>query len=203
MEGLKRIPPGSVDYVITDPPYNVDKAEWDVGVLDLLDKCAEECARVLKPEGLMLWFTPTKYLLKIGFLISQHIRYRWSLAWVNNELGGAASVGFSKYTLIMLFSNAESVHRNIADVFIHKEHVESKHPTPKPLGLLRDLVLAFTREGDVILDPFMGSGTTAVACKQLNRRFIGFEVNEDYVRLAEERLKQASLREIFSKEVVR
>lgn len=62
------------------------------------------------------------------------------------------------------------------------------HEAQKPLALLEFLIRLTTRESQIILDPFIGSGSTAVACKKLNRRFIGFEINSDYVKIAQERL---------------
>lgn len=63
------------------------------------------------------------------------------------------------------------------------------HPTVKPIALMEYLIKLVTREGQLVLDPFIGSGTTAIACKKLNRRFIGFEINHDYCNIAEKRLK--------------
>ena len=63
------------------------------------------------------------------------------------------------------------------------------HPTQKPINLFRELVLASTKEGDVILDPFIGSGTTAVAAIKENRHFIGMELNKEYYDIACERIK--------------
>ena len=60
--------------------------------------------------------------------------------------------------------------------------------TQKPLPLLEWLLNKYTKEGDLILDPFMGSGTTAVACYKLKRRYIGFELDEEYFNLANERI---------------
>ena len=62
------------------------------------------------------------------------------------------------------------------------------HPTVKPLPIIRNLVENSSREGALVLDPFMGSGTTAVACKELNRNFIGFEINPDYHAASLQRL---------------
>lgn len=62
------------------------------------------------------------------------------------------------------------------------------HPTQKPLALLEELVKTFSNEGDLVLDNTMGSGTTGVACKNLNRRFIGIEMNEEYFKIAQDRL---------------
>ena len=66
---------------------------------------------------------------------------------------------------------------------------KSSHPTQKPVKLMSYLITLGSREGDVILDPFMGSGTTGVAAKQLNRKFIGIEKEKEYVKIAKARIK--------------
>ena len=67
------------------------------------------------------------------------------------------------------------------------------HPTIKPLNIIETLVANSSREGDVIMDPFMGSGTTGVACANLGRDFIGMELKEDYFRTAEQRIREAEM----------
>ncbi len=74
---------------------------------------------------------------------------------------------------------------------------EPKHPTQKPIQLIKYLTSMYSNPNNLILDPFMGSGTTAVACKQLGRNFIGFEINPEYCKIAEERLKQKILRDVL------
>ena len=64
------------------------------------------------------------------------------------------------------------------------------HPTPKPKHFIKEIVQMTTNENDLILDPLIGSGSTAVACKQLKRRFIGFEIRKDYCSLANKRLEK-------------
>jgi DNA modification methylase len=73
--------------------------------------------------------------------------------------------------------------------------IESKqgHLTPKPLELIKNIIRHSSKKGDIVLDCFMGSGTTAVACQQLGRNFIGFETEQTYVRIAEKRLSQKTL----------
>lgn len=68
-----------------------------------------------------------------------------------------------------------------------REKSEGKHPTQKPLALLERIILASTNEGDLILDPFNGSGTTGIACVRLNRRYIGIEKEIEFVKLTERR----------------
>lgn len=74
----------------------------------------------------------------------------------------------------------------------YKQYFEpfaNSHPCVKPKKLLEYLVNMLTREGQIVLDPFLGSGTTAVACKKLKRKFIGIEREKEYVKIAEARLK--------------
>lgn len=68
------------------------------------------------------------------------------------------------------------------------EKIHGKHPTQKPLNLLKRIVLASTKENDIVLDPFCGSGTTAVICRQNNRTFIGIEIDNNYCELAKKRI---------------
>jgi site-specific DNA-methyltransferase (adenine-specific) len=72
-----------------------------------------------------------------------------------------------------------------------REKVHSRHPTQKPLRLLRRVVLACTGEGDLVFDPFCGSGTTGVAAKELGRFFVGAETEEGYAELAARRIRAA------------
>ena len=69
------------------------------------------------------------------------------------------------------------------------EKIFGKHPTQKPVYLLERILLASTRERDVVLDPFCGSSTTGVACKHLNRHYIGIDNNLEYIKLSKERIE--------------
>jgi len=71
-----------------------------------------------------------------------------------------------------------------------REKIHGKHPTQKPLELLKRVISSCTEENAIILDPFMGSGTTAVACLNTNRNFIGIELDEKYVKIAEKRINE-------------
>jgi len=86
--------------------------------------------------------------------------------------------------------NNQKTHHSVWNYEIAKKQ---GHLTPKPLDLMKNIIIHSSNEGDTVLDPFMGSGTTAVACKQLGRNFIGFEINSVYVEIAKERLSQETL----------
>ena len=79
-----------------------------------------------------------------------------------------------------------------------REKLFGKHPTQKPLYLLEKIILASTREDDLILDPFCGSGTTGVVCKKWGRKFIGIDITEEFVALSKERLIHTQWRSAIS-----
>jgi site-specific DNA-methyltransferase (adenine-specific) len=68
-----------------------------------------------------------------------------------------------------------------------------KHPAPFPVGLARDQISSWSNEGDIVFDPFMGSGTTGVAAKKLNRNFIGIELDPEYFAIAEKRINETQI----------
>lgn len=74
-----------------------------------------------------------------------------------------------------------------------KDKKKYRHPTIKPLPIIETLIRNSSKEGDVVLDPFMGSGTTAVAAQNLNRKYIGYELNDKYCKVADVRLKEQKL----------
>jgi site-specific DNA-methyltransferase (adenine-specific) len=78
------------------------------------------------------------------------------------------------------------------------EKVHGKHPTQKPLALVERCILASTNPGDRVLDPFMGSGTTGVACVETGRAFTGIELSDDHVELALRRIKEITSQEVFN-----
>lgn len=83
---------------------------------------------------------------------------------------------------------------NINAVLSNKERCG--HPAPFPIQLANDHIISWSNEGDIVLDCFMGSGTTGVACVNTNRNFIGIEIDENYFHIAEERIKSAELSKI-------
>ena len=89
--------------------------------------------------------------------------------------------------------NTEAVNNGCYEMPLTKisEKSSGKHPNQKPVKLMRDLIEVLTNDGDLVLDPFMGSGTTGVACVNLNRNFIGIELDEGYFKIAEERIQKA------------
>jgi len=196
LKGLKLLPDNSVDLILTDPPYGISKD----GIVndDTLWAYDINYGRLLKEDGILIIFTSTKYLKDVINLIN--LPYKWQFIWYcsNNMIPGG--IGFAKYTSALIFSNGK-VFKNAQDLKCFpagtKELRDVNHPTPKPLKIIRYLVDKFSDRNSIILDPFMGSGTTAVACKQLGRNFIGFEIIPEYVDICNKRLNQSNIKEWF------
>ena len=92
--------------------------------------------------------------------------------------------------------NEYSQRFNIWDISPQRQSGKNKHVAPFPVSLITDHILSWSNKDDIILDPFMGSGTTAVACKQLNRNFVGIELEQQYIDIANERLKNENVQTI-------
>lgn len=204
-----------VDAIITDPPYNINQAEWD-NDFDL-SEIVSVCKKLLKPSGNFIIFQgwsnvcETKQLLDKYFICQDWIIYdrikgrggkkhlvstREDILWYSNgedytfnkipstikkKTGG---LGLKNGCEFRALSN---VWTDISPIVPwSKERVN--HPTQKPVQLMKRCVELWTNEGDLVLDFTMGSGSTGVACKELGRRFIGIDNNEEYVNIAKERL---------------
>ena len=83
-------------------------------------------------------------------------------------------------------------------MFLPRTKTKSRHPTEKPVKLFKYLIETYTNEGDLVLDNCIGSGTTGVACKETNRNFIGIEINQEYVDIANERVAYTTVTDFWS-----
>ena len=192
LEIMKDIPDKSVDLVLTDPPYGVRKE----GISNDQTLWAYEIdyRTLLKKDGILIMFTSTKYLKEVLNFVN--LPYKWQFIWYCSNNMIPVGIGFAKYTSVLIFSEG-SVFRNAQDCRENPagtiELKKLNHPTPKPIKIVKYLAEKFSKVDETILDPFLGSGTTAVAAKQLGRNFIGIEINSDYCKIAEDRLRQTEL----------
>jgi len=176
-----------VDLVLTDPPYGVGKAAWD----DTLPLWwMDDAARLAPALGVM---PGVPNLLRLPHEIGR-LTYRWTLAAhiVNGMTRGA--MGYGNWIPCLVYAADDiSIYRQASDagrVVIGRD-TKPDHPSPKPYEAMRWFVSSLP--GDTILDPFMGSGTTLRAAKDLGRRAIGIEIEEKYVEIAIKRLQQETL----------
>lgn len=174
----------SVDVVITDPPYGVNyrNNEWDKEIPEWLDIARNKSSVLVFTTAIItLWNYPQP---------------DWVGCW-KIKAGASRSRlgGFNHWCPIMFYGKPKF----IVDTFetsLGKTIHENKgidHPSPKPLNLMKWIIENSSNEGDTILDPFMGSGTTGVACVQLNRNFIGIEIDKGYFDIASKRIAVAQM----------
>ena len=234
LEEMKKIPDGSVDLVLTDPPYGTTACKWDTVIP--FEPLWAQYKRMIKDNGAIVLFgsEPFSSLLRCSNIKN----YKYD--WVWDKKHGANFAQANKRPLknienVMVFydkpcfynpqkiqnpkgeekrskyppslqkecfvgqvaMNADFAHfgsKYESDKLLPKSILvfsrDSKpvHPTQKPVALMEYLIKTYTNEGETVLDNCMGSGTVGVACKNLNRKFIGIEKDETYFKIAQDRI---------------
>lgn len=228
LELLKDIPDGSVDLILTDPPYGTTACKWD-SVIDF-DLMWAELKRVIKPNGAIVLFGSEPFSSALRMSNIKNYKYDW--VW--DKVKPSGHLNAKKRPMLMIeniivFNAHHSIYKpiktkqkervsanslsNKSDVYgsevavssiINEKHPSQiikvsnanqkgrLHPTQKPVALLEYLIKTYTNENDLVLDFTMGSGSTGVACVNTNRKFIGFELDPDYFKIAQERINQAA-----------
>lgn len=194
VELMKELPDKSVDLVLTDPPYGLEYQydcykDTEENLKNLINKIMPEILRVSK-----------RALISCGHTnIQKYPKYNWLLCWYYGTTNALNSWGFTSWQPILAYGKDAYLENGLGarmDVIKDSHAPESwlkgkEHSCNKPLPFWEKLLMrGSVKETDIILDPFMGSGTTAVACKNLKRNFIGFEISEKYCEIARQRLRQ-------------
>lgn len=193
---LKTLEDGSVDLIVTDPPYLVNyrdrmgrKVANDSNAEAVLPAFAE-MYRVLKDNSLCICFAGwtaldgfTSAWAEAGFRIVGHIV--WTKEYASNK-GQTAYHHESAYVLAKGWPDKPVT--PFADVQEWVYSGNKLHPTEKSVENIGAVIRAFSKRGDVVLDPFLGSGTTAVAAALNGRGFVGIELEQKYCALAERRV---------------
>jgi len=202
LEGLKRMPRKSIDLIITDPPYgdNVVYGRWNKAIANNqhpLINCMAlfEFQRVLKDNSVVYNFTSWKHYPFLTEFIIRYTKFKIRHLVVCNKKGMKLGYGFrNKHELILVLEKGRGTYnlKNFANVvdFDTITHTKSSHPHKKPEKLIERLLLHSSKENDLVLDPFIGGGTTAVVCKRLKRNFIGFEIDDKYHSLALKKIEE-------------
>ncbi len=188
LEVMRSMPDKSVDAVITDPPYGVEIANWDVAPTS---EFISECQRISK--GTIVLFGGASMRSVSEFVKLQPDRMLiWSPKFT---LSHTASNGlFYRWHPIYTWNLPDRVKAFKWDILDDNTECGNwwKHSCTKPVSLMTKLV-QIAHDGDTILDPFMGSGTTGVACVQTGRNFIGVEIDPTYFAIAERRIAEAQM----------
>ena len=201
-DGFKQIEDNSIDLVITDPPYG-DDSSYGRNLKEIqnnenpLTNCRAlvEIQRVLKNNKTCYNFTNWKHYPFLNEFVMRYTDFKIKNLVVCNKNNFGFGYPFrNKYELIMVLDkgNAEYNNNDFANVinFKNTDYDEQTHPHKKPVDIIRKILHHSSKEGDLVLDCFVGSGSIPVACKQLNRRFIGFEIDFNYFNQAVNRLSQ-------------
>ena len=213
------LPDESVDLILTDPPYGINFVPQRQGSKERLgdtpiandeligeDWCVwfmpicKELFRVLKKDSVAYFFSGfNPYYYYYYCLINCGFGIKANLIWVKNNFGLGYHFRREYEQVLVGFKGfPKTPNKAMSDVIFEKkvDGMALLHLCQKPENLIRVLIKQYSNENDVILDPFMGSGTTAICSKQLGRKFIGFEVEQDYIDVANKRLNQTTLLEV-------
>ena len=232
---MQKIESGSVDAIITDPPYGTTACKWD-SVIDF-ELMWEQLKRIIKPNGAIVLFGSEPF--SSALRISNIKNYRYD--WIWEKAIGANPLLCKKQPMkyhenISIFYKKQPTYNpqmtkgkmrnkkpqmtgkkddenwggamrgikgidNVNDLYYPRSYqyfsnASQKgkvHPTQKPVALMEYLIKTYTNEGETVLDFTMGSGSTGVAAKNLNRSFIGIEQDPNYFKIAEERINKHDL----------
>lgn len=183
--------PNTFDAIITDPPYPKE-------YLHLYKLLAEQAAVLLKPGGSLLAMAGQSYLPEIYASMSHYLlNYHWTLCYATP--GGQSSISVSNYKRVntfwkpvLWFVKGRYTSRQVSDVIRSDKNDKRYHEWGQSERGMAELVEKLTSPGDLVLDPFLGGGTTAVVCHKLGREFVGVDIEQRNVDLTKGRLHESS-----------
>lgn len=219
LEGMKEIPDGSIDLIVTDPPYQFKDTtgagafgtcrgkssekkgrtyhrEVEPMADGISDEHLEQMCRVCNIPNIYLFCNKDQVPQYLNFGISHNLNFD-ILTWHKTDptpMCGNKYLSDTEYIIFLRGKGARvyGKYESKRKFFVTKANTKDKHiwghPTIKPLDIVQTLIFNSSLEGEVVLDPFMGSGTTAIAAKKEGRHYIGFELSKDYYDIAQKRI---------------
>lgn len=215
LEVMKDIEDGSVDLVVTDPPYEI--ATTGAGIYKQADKqyvkelngmkdgfseeVLDELCRVMKKINIYFFCSQKQIIPLLDYFVKKK-KCNWNiLSWHktnpipacgNKYLTDTEFILFFREKGVKVYGSFDTKRTWYATPLNQSDKKKYGHPTVKPLSILENLVVNSSQEGEVVLDCFMGSGSTGVACLNTNRNFIGIELDEGYFEIAQNRIEEAT-----------
>ena len=216
---MQKIPDKSIDLVLTDVPYNLGEVnpnlikfknrqnmnkanveEWNKEFNPIA--FLPETKRILKPNGNVFIYTSHRNFGDyFKWLDKNFARVFFGVWHKTNPVPQVRKVSFLSSLELFIcawntphkwnFTYQNEMH-NFIESPICSGNIRTEHPTQKPIVIMKHIIKKASNQGDTILDPFMGSGTTGVAAKELGRNFIGIEISPEYFKIAERRINQAT-----------
>ena len=185
---MASMPDNSVDMIFTDPPYDADS-------IVLYGDLARLAARVLKPNGSLITYVGHYAVLDVGNLMREHLRFWWMMALVHG--GQAARLPgkwvFVEWKPLMWFVKGGRNNNNyVADLFKSNPPTKKEHDWQQDTSEACYYIEQLTLPGDIVLDPFAGSGTTILAANSIGRRAIGIELDDERAMIARGRINAIS-----------
>lgn len=174
----------SVDLIFTDPPYDGDSVV-------LYEDAARIAARILKPGASMIAYSGQRYLPDVLAGMSKHLRYWWTIAGVHeggNQMLQKLGIRCGWKPLVWFVKDTRGDVQNVMLDVVRGDREKDAHEWQQSQIEAVQLIEKLCAPGGVVVDFCLGGGTTAVACKHLGRRFIGFEVNAQSLECSVERL---------------
>lgn len=215
IEGMKKIPSASIDMVLTDPPYTSPTVHAfgrqkvnrlsDLAIQEFyFAEIKKEWERILKPNAPVLIFCDDIYSAVLMGLF-----YEWQqknlVIWDKGKIGMGNP--FRKQHELIFYANRGSIVLNKETLthiptVIKEPLTKEYHGAEKPVRLLQKLINGLTDNNGTVLDCFMGSGSTAIACMNTHRNYIGFELDKSYWAIAQKRVeenkKELDVRTLFN-----
>jgi site-specific DNA-methyltransferase (adenine-specific) len=193
-----------VDAIICDPPYGIDfksnhrKEKYEKisndNDLSFLDEYFQKCNKLLNEDTHVYCFCSWHHIDKFKIAFEKYFKLKNIIVWEKNNTSMGDLMGsYAPKHEFILFGHKGRRLRNgkrLPDVIQAKRTGNKLHPTQKPVDLLEIFIKQSTNENDLILDPFMGSGSTGVACLNTNRNFIGIELDKGYFDISKKRLEE-------------
>lgn len=190
LDVMRQMPDGRVDLVVTDPPYGIGLKydmydDTEENWYKLMKNVLPEIIRISKMAILPIG---NRYALK---WIYDNFPPLWLIIWYKGSTGHRSPIGFNDYEPLLVYKKRKRVIMH--DYFQTKcspKQGTYNHPCPKPIEWATWLIARASNQGDLVFDPFIGSGTTDVAADRLGRRFFGCDISETYVGMAIKRLEK-------------